>query len=81
MDIVDNDSDQINNPFCIRCNWANAGYNQPNVVTLDFIYTLPKVKGVARPTHPAAGVQWMGSQQHDPGPIRYAVPDITRTET
>ena len=45
MDIVDNDSDQINNPFCIRCNWANAGYNQPNVATLDFVYMLPKVRG------------------------------------
>ncbi len=45
MDIVDNDSDQINNPFCIRCNWANAGYDQPNVFTLDFVYTLPKVRG------------------------------------
>jgi hypothetical protein len=45
MDIVDNDSDEINNPFCIRCNWANAGYNQPDVATLDFIYMLPKVKG------------------------------------
>jgi hypothetical protein len=45
MDIVDNDSDQINNPFCIRCNWAKAGYDQPNVFTLDFVYTLPKVRG------------------------------------
>ncbi len=45
MDIVDNDSDSINNPACIRCNWANAGYNQPNVATLDFVYMLPKVKG------------------------------------
>lgn len=46
MDIVDNDSDAINNPFNIAQNWAHAGYDQPNVVTLDFVYTLPKVQGV-----------------------------------
>ena len=45
MDVADNDSDQINNPFNIRQNWANAGYDQPNVFTLDFVYTLPKVRG------------------------------------
>ena len=45
MDTDDNDSDQINNPFCIKCNYANAGYDQPNEVSLDFIYQLPKVKG------------------------------------
>ena len=45
MDIVDNDSDGINNPFNIRQNYAPAGYDQPNVVTLDFVYMLPKVKG------------------------------------
>jgi len=45
MDIADNDSDQINNPFCIKCNYAPAGYNQPNVVSLDFIYQTPKVRG------------------------------------
>ncbi len=43
-DIVDNDSDQINNPFNIRQNYGPAGYDQPNVVTLDFIYALPKLK-------------------------------------
>lgn len=43
-DIVDNDSDQINNPFNIRQNWGPAGYDQPNVVTLDFVYMLPKTK-------------------------------------
>ncbi len=46
MDVVDNDSDQINNPFNIASNWANAGYDQPNVITLDFVYMLPKLKGV-----------------------------------
>jgi hypothetical protein len=45
MDTGDNDSDAINNPFCIRCSYANAGYNQPNVVSLDVVYTLPKVTG------------------------------------
>jgi hypothetical protein len=45
LDTGDNDSDQINNPFCIQCSYANAGYDQPNVVSLDFVYTTPKVKG------------------------------------
>ena len=44
LDTGDNDSDAINNPFCIKCSYANAGYDQPNVVSLDFIYALPKVK-------------------------------------
>jgi len=45
LDTGDNDSDVINNPFCIKCSYANAGYNEPNVVSLDLVYTLPKVKG------------------------------------
>jgi hypothetical protein len=45
LDTGDNDSDNINNPFCIRCSYANAGYDQPNVVSLDAIYMLPKVRG------------------------------------
>jgi hypothetical protein len=45
LDTGDNDSDNVNNPFCIRCSYANAGYDQPTVVSLDFIYTLPKVTG------------------------------------
>ena len=45
MDTNDNDSDSIANPFCIKCSYANAGYDQPNVYTLDFVYTVPKVKG------------------------------------
>ena len=44
MDILDNDSDNITNPFNMRQNWAVAGYDQPNVFTTDFIYDLPKVK-------------------------------------
>ena len=45
LDTGDNDSDVINNPFCIKCSYANAGYNEPNVVSLDLVYTLPKLKG------------------------------------
>ncbi len=45
MDTNDNDSDFINNPFCIRCSYANANYDQPNVVSFDFVYTLPKLTG------------------------------------
>jgi hypothetical protein len=45
MDIVDNDSDQVNNPFNIRQNYALAGYDQPNVFTVDFVYLLPTIKG------------------------------------
>jgi hypothetical protein len=45
MDLVDNDSDTIINPFNIRQNWAPAGYDQTNVFGVDFVYMLPKVKG------------------------------------
>jgi hypothetical protein len=45
MDLVDNDSDQIINPFNLRQNWGPAGYDQTNVVTADFVYELPKVTG------------------------------------
>lgn len=48
MDIVDNDSDQVNNPFNIAQNYARAGYDQPNVFTLDFVYLFPKA-GVSNP--------------------------------
>jgi hypothetical protein len=44
MDIVDNDSDVVNNPFNIKQNWAPAGYDQPQVTTVDFVYMLPKLK-------------------------------------
>jgi hypothetical protein len=44
-DIVDNDSDTIINPYNIRQNWAPAGYDQTHVITLDFVYDLPNVKG------------------------------------
>ncbi len=45
MDLVDNDSDNIINPFNMRQNWGPAGFDQTNVITADFIYSLPKVKG------------------------------------
>ncbi len=45
LDEADNDSDNINNPFCVKCSYANASYDQPDVVSLDVIYTLPKITG------------------------------------
>ncbi len=45
MDLVDNDSDVIINPFNMHQSWAPAGYDQTNVTTFDFIYQLPSVKG------------------------------------
>ena len=45
MDLVDNDSDTIINPFDMRQNWGPAGYDQTNVITVDFVYSLPKVPG------------------------------------
>ena len=45
MDLLDNDSDNINNPFNMRQNWAKAGYDQTNVFTTDFVYDFPKVTG------------------------------------
>jgi hypothetical protein len=46
MDLVDNDSDQIINPFNMRQNYAPAGYDQTHVVTADFVYDLPRVHGM-----------------------------------
>jgi hypothetical protein len=45
MDLVDNDSDVINNPYNMRGNYAPAGYDQTQVFTVDFIYQIPGVKG------------------------------------
>jgi hypothetical protein len=45
MNLLDNDSDTIINPFDMRQNWGPAGYDQTNVITTDFVYTLPKVSG------------------------------------
>ena len=45
MNLLDNDSDNIINPFNMRQNWAKAGYDQTNVFTSDFVYDFPKVTG------------------------------------
>jgi len=45
MDIVDNDSDQINNPFNIASQYATAGYDQTHVFSTDWVYFFPKVTG------------------------------------
>jgi hypothetical protein len=42
MDIVDNDSDQINNPFNITAQYAPAGYDQMHNFSTDWVYDLPK---------------------------------------
>lgn len=42
MDIVDNDSDQINNPFDIAAQYAHAGYDQTHVFSTDWVYDLPR---------------------------------------
>ena len=43
MDIVDNDSDQINNPFNIASQYARAGYDQTHNFSTDWVYVFPKV--------------------------------------
>jgi hypothetical protein len=43
MDIVDNDSDQINNPFNIAAQYAVAGYDQTHNFSTDWVYLFPKV--------------------------------------
>ncbi|MGH9621539.1 MAG: carboxypeptidase regulatory-like domain-containing protein [Bryobacteraceae bacterium] len=42
MDILDNDSDQINNPFDIAAQYAPAGYDQTHNFSTDWVYDLPK---------------------------------------
>ena len=49
MDLNDQDGDVIINPFDMRQNWGPAGYDQTNVFSVDFIYTLPKVKDGLNP--------------------------------
>ena len=43
MDIVDNDSDQINNPFNIASQYATAGYDQTHVISTDWVYLFPRL--------------------------------------
>src|SRR5437764_14520703 len=45
MNLLDNDSDNIINPFNMRQNWAKAGYDQTHVFTSDFVYAFPRVTG------------------------------------
>ena len=73
MDLVDNDSDTIINPFNIRQNWAAAGYDQTNVFSTDFVYMLPKVKGALDRTGLRTILERMGSQRHAPRPVGHAV--------
>ncbi|MBV9266553.1 MAG: carboxypeptidase regulatory-like domain-containing protein, partial [Acidobacteriaceae bacterium] len=42
-DIVDNDSDQINNPFNIAAQYAPAGYDQTHVFSTDWVYVFPRL--------------------------------------
>ncbi len=44
MDVTDTDDGTINNPFNIRQSYAPAGFDQPNVESLDFVYLLPRMK-------------------------------------
>ncbi len=41
MDVADNDSDQIVNPFNIAASYAPAGYDQTHVFSTDWVYDLP----------------------------------------
>jgi hypothetical protein len=45
MDILDNDSDQINNPFNIATQYAPAGYDQTHVFSTDWVYDFPRATG------------------------------------
>lgn len=42
--VAANDSDNINNPFNINQDYGPAGYDQPNVTTIDLVYMFPKLK-------------------------------------
>jgi len=45
LDIIDNDSDNINNPFNIRQQYGPAGYDQPHVFSMNWVYDTPNVTG------------------------------------
>jgi hypothetical protein len=67
MDLLDNDSDNITNPFNMRQNWGKAGYDQPNVLPPTSATT---PEGEARWITPGeTGVEWLGSHRHLPRPI------------
>jgi hypothetical protein len=44
-DIVDNDSDDVHNPFNARADFAPAGYDATHNISLDYVYELPKYAG------------------------------------
>jgi hypothetical protein len=46
FNLTDSDASPINNPFDLRQDWAPAGFDRTHVLTLDYVYQLPKVKGV-----------------------------------
>jgi len=41
MGEVDNDSDNVIDPFCRHCNWGPQNYDRTHVFALDYIYELP----------------------------------------
>jgi hypothetical protein len=45
LDIIDNDSDFINNPFNIRQQYGPAGYDQTHVFSTNWVYDFPNVTG------------------------------------
>ena len=72
MDIVDNDSDQINNPFNIRAE-LRAGRLRPAERSHPGLRLhAAEGEGIAGPAHPEAGFQRMGTQRHDPVAIGHA---------
>ena len=56
LDMADNDSDNINNPFCIKCSYANAGYDQPNVASTRRRLYAPEGQRVIRERFHEAGL-------------------------
>ena len=72
MDLLDNDSDNITNPFNMRQNWAKAGYDQTNVFTTDFVYDFPKVKGALNNPVGTDRLERLGSHRHVPRSIGHA---------
>jgi len=45
MNLVDNDSDTVRNPYDMRMSWAPAGYDMTHVFSIDYIFQLPGVSG------------------------------------
>ena len=77
MDIVDNDSDQINNPFNIASQYAVAGYDQTHKFSTDWVYELPRFTD--RPCT-RRSAQWLGANLHPQRSLGYAVHVSTQAE-